>query len=84
MGRDDETEGRNGWPLAALKKAKEKVTEVRDAVIDRIETATEYSTDASSGAAAAPEDDGQGDRRRPDEAWDADDVDWGDPFSSSG
>lgn len=79
MGRDDETEGRNEWPLAALKEAKKHVSEVRDAVLDHIETATEYRVDASPDAASPPKDE-QTDDDRSEDTWDADDVDWGDPF----
>ncbi|PSQ51526.1 MAG: helicase [Bacteroidetes bacterium QH_10_64_37] len=79
MGRDDETEGRNEWPLAALKDAKTHVLDVRDAVLDRIETATEYGVDASPEGASSYEDE-QTDDDRTEDMWDADDVDWGDPF----
>jgi superfamily II DNA or RNA helicase len=79
MGRDDETEGRNEWPLAALKDAKTHVLDVRDAVLDRIETATEYAVNASPEGASSYEDE-QTDDDRTEDMWDADDVDWGDPF----
>jgi len=79
MGRDDETEGRNEWPLAALKDAKTHVLDVRDAVLDCIETATEYGVDASPEGASSYEDE-QTDDDRTEDMWDADDVDWGDPF----
>ena len=79
MGRNDETEGRNEWPLAALKDAKTHVLDVRDAVLDRIETATEYGVDASPEGASSYEDE-QTDDDRTEDMWDADDVDWGDPF----
>ena len=79
MGRDDETEGRNEWPLAALKDAKTHVLDVRDAVLARIETATEYGVDASPEGASSYEDE-QTDDDRTEDMWDADDVDWGDPF----
>jgi hypothetical protein len=80
MGRDDETEGRNEWPLAALKEAKETVSDVRGAVLDHIETETEYRTSAPSDAGSASKTDERGQDRRTDDAWEADDVDWGDPF----
>ena len=79
MGRDDETEGRNEWPLAALKDAKTHVLDVRDAVLDRIETATGYAVNASPEGASSYEDE-QTDDDRTEDMWDADDVDWGDPF----
>ena len=79
MGRNDETEGRNEWPLAALKDAKTHVLDVRDAVLDRIETATEYAVNASPEGASSYEDE-QTDDDRTEDMWDADDVDWGDPF----
>ena len=75
MGRDDETEGRNEWPLAALKDAKEQVPAVRDAVLDHIESETEYVLNRP------PEDEGQDEGPSGvDETWDADEVEWGDPF----
>ena len=80
MNRNDETEGRNEWPLAALKEAKEAVSDVRGAVLDHIETETEYRTGAPSDAGSASKTDEREQDRRTDDAWEADDVDWGDPF----
>ena len=81
VGRDDETEGRNGWPLAALKDAKEAVPAVRDAVLDEIaaETGTDADEPTTDGPAppSGPPDDADENA-----SWSADDVDWGDPFSS--
>jgi hypothetical protein len=75
MERDDETEGRNEWPLSALTEAKEQVPAVRDAVLDHIESETEYVLDRPS------EDGGQDEGpSRLDKTWDADEVEWGDPF----
>jgi DNA repair protein RadD len=79
MGRDDGSDGRNGWPLAALKAAKEHVPEARSTVIDYIEAKTEYYTDVSD-AAAPPGNESLENDCRTDGSWDADDVDWGDPF----
>ena len=73
MGRDDDTEGRNAWPLAALKNAKETVPEVRDAVIDHIASETAHGVDPPSA-------DGEEETPDADNTWDADDVDWGNPF----
>jgi len=76
VGRNDETEGRNAWPLAALKEAKEQVSEVRDAVRAEIEAATDYNAaDASADPPTGDEEDGT------DGEWsDLDDFEWGDPF----
>jgi superfamily II DNA/RNA helicase len=76
VGRDDDTDGRNAWPLAALKAAKEHVTDVRDAVLADIADATSYSADDPSGSAAS-EDEPDGTN---DEWTDLDDFEWGDPF----
>jgi superfamily II DNA/RNA helicase len=93
VGRDDDTEGRNEWPLAALKRAKEHVAAVRDAVLADIADATDYTADAApehSGPAGperaldpeGPEDAGGNggapDDEEPSDDWD--DVEWGDPF----
>jgi len=79
VGRDDETEGRNEWPLATLKDAKETVPEVRDAVIDRIETATTYGLDTTPDAAPSSKNK-KADNDQTDGTWAANEVDWGDPF----
>ena len=81
VGRDDETEGRNEWPLATLKDAKEAVPRVRDAVLDEIAAETGTNTDepATDGPAAPS---GPPDDADENASWSADDVDWGDPFSS--
>jgi superfamily II DNA or RNA helicase len=78
MGRGDEdADGRNEWPLAALKEAKEHVPEVRDAVLAHLTAETPYGPDdAPDGADTDPTDASNSD----DTAWNADDVDWGDPF----
>lgn len=80
MDRDDGSDGRNDWPLTALKKAKTHVRDARDTVLDRIETATEYRPESASDAALPPDDGGQEDDSRENDTWDADNVDWGDPF----
>jgi superfamily II DNA or RNA helicase len=92
VGRDDDTDGRNDWPLAALKDAKTHVPDVRDAVLADIAAATDYvAPDAPS---ARPEPRSRGPTTDADEdphgsdaeepgrgAWDnLDDVEWGDPF----
>ncbi|PSQ81066.1 MAG: helicase, partial [Bacteroidetes bacterium QS_1_63_11] len=79
VGRDDESDGRNGWPLATLKAAKDHVPDARDAVIERIEAETEYCTDAVDAAAPSGDESPENDHGS-NESWDADDVDWGDPF----
>jgi hypothetical protein len=76
VGRDDDTDGRNEWPLSTLKEAKEHVSDVRDSVLADIAGATDYSADDSSGAAASGSDTDD-----PDGEWtDLDDFEWGDPF----
>jgi hypothetical protein len=76
VGRDDDTDGRNAWSLAALKAAKEHVRNVRDAVLADIADATSYSADDPSGSAASEDElDGTSD-----EWTDLDDFEWGDPF----
>jgi superfamily II DNA or RNA helicase len=70
---DEDVEGRNGWPLAALKEAKDRVPTIRDAVLDEIEHETGGGSEAPE---SAPDADGDGE----DEEWDADEVDWGNPF----
>jgi len=79
VGRDDETKGRNAWPLTTLKAAKDHVPDARDAVIERIEAETSYCADAAD-PPTPPDDESSADGRRRDASWDADDVDWGDPF----
>jgi len=77
VGRDDDADGRNDWPLAALKDAKRTVPEVRNAVIDHIEAATAFSAGRDSGGSppeASSENAGEDDWPAPDE------IDWGDPF----
>ena len=78
VGRDDDTEGRNDWPLAALKAAKSHVAEVRDAVMSDLSAALSKSDrpaeDASADEASGDDDGG--------DAWD--DVEWGNPFDTSG
>ncbi|MEF8940909.1 MAG: DEAD/DEAH box helicase family protein [Salinivenus sp.] len=95
VGRDDDAEGRNGWPLAALKAAKTHVAEVRDAVLDDIAAATDYTASDDPSTPSLPEArpahgttaDAEDDRHDPGDeepargAWDnLDDVEWGDPF----
>jgi len=79
MNRDDESDGRNAWPLAALQEAKGHVPEARDAVIERIESETTYGTDPANASAASENESPETDCRA-DDSWDPDDVDWGDPF----
>jgi hypothetical protein len=83
VGRDDDTDGRNDWPLAALKDAKTHVADVRDAVLADIAAATDYtaSGDPPAPSEAQPGDattDGEAPEDTPREDWN--DVDWGDPF----
>ncbi|WP_233992736.1 DEAD/DEAH box helicase family protein [Salinibacter altiplanensis] len=83
VGRDDETEGRNAWPLTALKAAKEHIPEIRSAV--RTDISATIGDGTEEGAAPAPSplnQTGQEDGPSGD-TWTADDVDWGNPFSSS-
>jgi hypothetical protein len=76
VGRDNDAEGRNAWPLAALKAAKEAVPDVRDAVRADIEAATDYSADAAATDRATGDEEGGTDGE-----WsDLDDFEWGDPF----
>jgi hypothetical protein len=76
VGRDDDTDGRNAWPLAALKAAKEAVPDIRDAVCADIEAATDYS---ASDTTDDPSTDETDDENRGE--WsDLDDFEWGDPF----
>jgi superfamily II DNA or RNA helicase len=76
VGRDNDTEGRNAWPLATLKEAKERVPAVRDAVLADIADATNYSVDDAS--TDPPTDDEEDET---DGEWsDLDDFEWGDPF----
>lgn len=78
MGRgDEEATGRNGWPLDALKTAKERVPDVRDAVLSQITDATSYGSNDESDASDATS---SGESATEDPTWDAEDVDWGDPF----
>ena len=81
VGRDDESEGRNEWPLATLKDAREAVPRVRDAVLNEIadETGTDTDEPVTDGPAAPS---GPPDDADEHASWNADDVDWGDPFSS--
>ena len=82
VGRDDETTGRNEWPLAALKDAKEAVPAVRDAVLAHIRRETDIGGEPSAGATEADDPDAPtGDTPNGTDAeWNADAVDWGDPF----
>ncbi|MFO8100233.1 MAG: helicase-related protein, partial [Salinibacter sp.] len=74
---DKEAEGRNEWPLDALKDAKEHVPDVRDTVLAHLTAETPYGPDtAPDEADADPTDPSASD----DTAWDAEEVDWGDPF----
>jgi len=83
VGRDDEATGRNGWSLAALKTAKERVPDIRDAVLAHIEDAAgNEALEAPDTAPSSGPD--PSDTEPQEDAWTADDVDWGDPFSSSG
>ncbi|HKL87449.1 MAG TPA: hypothetical protein VJ884_00495, partial [Salinibacter sp.] len=76
VGHDDDTEGRNEWPLTTLKAAKEQVSAVRDAVLADIADTTAYS------AADTPNDPPtEGDEEETGSEWsDLDDFEWGDPF----
>ena len=74
VGRDDNSEGRNDWPLGALKAAKEHVIDVRDAVEADIQAAL-VETDGSGSDDAPPPEKGS-------DEWD--DVEWGNPFDESG
>ena len=78
VGRDDDTEGRNDWPLAALKVAKSHVVEVRDAVMSDLSAALSESDRPADDASA---DEASG-RDASGDAWD--DVEWGNPFDTSG
>ena len=78
VGRDDDTEGRNDWPLAALKAAKSHVVEVRDAVMSDLSAALSESDRPADDASA---DEASG-RDASGDAWD--DVEWGNPFDTSG
>ena len=87
VGRDDDAEGRNGWPLAALKEARTHVAEVRDAVLDNIAAATDYTASGPPSDRSAPVDpappssaDSPDETDSPDEDDAFDDFDWGDPF----
>ena len=87
VGRDDDADGRNGWPLAALKEAKTHVAEVRDAVLDDIAAATDYTASAPPSDRSAPVNpappssaDSPDETDSPDEDDAFDDFDWGDPF----
>ncbi|WP_105012788.1 DEAD/DEAH box helicase family protein [Salinibacter sp. 10B] len=73
---DDDTKGRNEWPLAVLKEAKANVSDVRDSVLADIAAATEY--DDSTAPETSPER-----SREPDDSADEDwdDVEWGNPFN---
>ncbi|MFB6280087.1 MAG: DEAD/DEAH box helicase family protein [Salinibacter sp.] len=79
VGRDDESDGRNEWPLATLKAANDHVSDARDAVIECIEAETEYRTEPGNAPKSPGNDSSEAGRGR-DESWDADDVDWGNPF----
>ncbi len=87
--RDDDTDGRNEWPLATLKEAKAHVSNVQDSVLADIEAATQYT--ASDDPSPSPFSDSKRNRRAgEDEAnspdseandWDElDDFEWGNPF----
>jgi hypothetical protein len=80
VGRDDNSDGRNDWPLADLKAAKSHVAAVRDAVRSDIEAALDAdlsSDDSLPTDAPAPDDEDAG--------WDdVDEFDWGNPFDDSG
>ena len=81
VGRDGKAKGRNAWPLAALKEAKETVPDIQDAVLTHIGNAVGGGTTEDPGT--APSSDSEQTSTEPSEdAWTADDVDWGDPFSS--
>ncbi|MFP4228034.1 MAG: DEAD/DEAH box helicase family protein [Salinivenus sp.] len=74
---DEDADGRNGWPLAALKAAKKQVSDVRDAVFAEITNATPYGPAKESEETDTTPSRGRG---RDDTAWNPEDVDWGDPF----
>jgi len=77
VGRDDNSDGRNDWPLAALKEAKTHVSEVRDAVLADITAATDYAA-PDAPERASPHDNAD---EPADGTWDdIDDFEWGDPF----
>jgi superfamily II DNA or RNA helicase len=78
VGRDDASDGRNDWPLAALKNARTQVAAVRDAVLDTIAAALPDDAGAPDADAANEE----GADGAPDEEGPFDDVDWGDPFGA--
>jgi len=82
VGRNDETEGRNEWPLAALKDAREAVPAVRDAVLAHIRRETDIGGEPPADATEADDsDDSTGDAPGgTDVGWNADAVDWGNPF----
>jgi hypothetical protein len=68
MDRDTGPDGRNAWLQDELRAAKQRVPEIRDAVIAAIASATGYAMAAADESAA-------------DDAWDdLDDFDWGEPF----
>ena len=68
MDRDSGPDGRNAWMQDELRAAKQRVPEIRDAVIAAIESATGYAMEAA-------------DESAPEDAWDdLDDFDWGEPF----
>ena len=71
--RDDDTDGRNDWPLATLKAAKHHVADVRNAVQAEIAA----TLDEPAAQDEAPPDDAD-----PDDWRDLDDFEWGDPFES--
>jgi superfamily II DNA or RNA helicase len=78
MGRaDEDAEGRNEWPLAALKDAKEHVPAIRDAVLADVSDETSYGPADEADSADPTSADETEDESA---AWDAKDVDWGDPF----
>jgi superfamily II DNA/RNA helicase len=76
VGRNDNSEGRNDWPLDALKAARRHVADVRDTVQADIAAAVEGadSTDA------APDAEGATSGPAHDDWTDLDDFEWGDPF----
>jgi superfamily II DNA or RNA helicase len=77
--RDDDTEGRNDWPLAALKEAKSHVADVRDSVLADIADATEYEMSTAPEPSADFATDENDDSASA--GWDdLDDFEWGDPF----
>jgi superfamily II DNA/RNA helicase len=78
MGRaDEDAEGRNEWPLAALKDAKEHVPAIRDAILAEVSDETSYGPADEADSAGPTSADETEDESA---AWDAKDVDWGDPF----